>query len=87
MRFEWIPRAENKDADALSNVAMDGRVVDRTFGGPSQADAVVGEPEPDDQPPTGAARRAAPSRVVLVAARCHRLHGRGGSTTTAAPTR
>ena len=67
VRFEWIPRADNKDADALSNVAMDGRVVDRTFGGPSQADAVVEEAEPDDQPSTGAARRAAPSRVVLVA--------------------
>ena len=42
VRFEWIPRAENKDADALSNVAMDGVPVNRTFGGPSEVDEVPG---------------------------------------------
>ena len=31
VRYEWIPREINKDADALSNVAMDGRTVNRTF--------------------------------------------------------
>ncbi|WP_083841743.1 bifunctional RNase H/acid phosphatase [Mobilicoccus pelagius] len=31
--FTWIPRAENKAADALSNEGMDGRHVDRTPGG------------------------------------------------------
>ncbi|HQX88104.1 MAG TPA: reverse transcriptase-like protein, partial [Ornithinibacter sp.] len=30
VRYEWIPREINKDADALSNVAMDGRTVNRT---------------------------------------------------------
>ena len=29
VRYEWIPREQNKDADALSNVAMDGRTVHR----------------------------------------------------------
>ena len=85
MRFEWIPRAENKDADALSNVAMDGRVVDRTFGGPSEVDDVPGEPEADDQPRrTGFDRRGTPTRVVLVRhgvtdfTAQGRLDGRGG---------
>ncbi|MGL5866381.1 MAG: reverse transcriptase-like protein [Dermatophilaceae bacterium] len=33
VRYTWIPRAENAAADALSNVAMDGRTVDRGHGG------------------------------------------------------
>ncbi len=65
VRFTWIPRAENKDADALSNVAMDGRVVDRTFGGPSEVDEVPGEPAPQRPRP----RRA---RSATAAARCAR---------------
>jgi probable phosphoglycerate mutase len=94
VRFEWIPRAENKDADALSNVAMDGGVVDRTFGGPSAVDDVPGGPDsPDqgagteaDEPPrrTGFDRRGTPTRVVLVRhgvtdfTAQGRLDGRGG---------
>ena len=85
VRFTWIPRADNKDADALSNVAMDGRVVDRTFGGPSDVDDVPGEPEADDQPRrTGFDRRGTPTRVVLVRhgvtdfTAQGRLDGRGG---------
>jgi len=85
VRFTWIPRADNKDADALSNVAMDGRVVDRTFGGPSEVDEVPGEPEADDQPRrTGFDRRGTPTRVVLVRhgvtdfTAAGRLDGRGG---------
>jgi probable phosphoglycerate mutase len=85
VRFTWIPRADNKDADALSNVAMDGRVVDRTFGGPSEVDEVPGEPASDDQPRrTGFDRRGTPTRVVLVRhgitdfTAQGRLDGRGG---------
>ena len=93
VRFEWIPRAENKDADALSNVAMDGRVVDRTFGGPSEVDDVPGAPEVADaddeaggQPSrtTGFDRRGTPTRIVLVRhgvtdfTAQGRLDGRGG---------
>ena len=57
VRYEWIPREINKDADALSNVAMDGLTVDRTFEGTSDAEAV-------DE----AAELGIPVRVVLVAA-------------------
>jgi ribonuclease H / adenosylcobalamin/alpha-ribazole phosphatase len=66
-------------------VAMDGRVVDRTFGGPSEVDDVPGEPESDDQPRrTGFDRRGTPTRVVLVRhgvtdfTAQGRLDGRGG---------
>jgi ribonuclease H / adenosylcobalamin/alpha-ribazole phosphatase len=86
VRFEWIPRAENKAADALSNIAMDGRVVDRTFGGPSEVDDVPGAPEPaaDETRRTGFDRRGTPTRVVLVRhgvtdfTAQGRLDGRGG---------
>jgi ribonuclease H / adenosylcobalamin/alpha-ribazole phosphatase len=85
VRFSWIPRSENKDADALSNVAMDGRTVDRTFGGPSEVDEVPGEPEADDERRrTGFDRRGTPTRVVLVRhgvtdfTAQGRLDGRGG---------
>ena len=30
--FTWIPREQNKDADALSNDGMDGRTIDRMLG-------------------------------------------------------
>jgi probable phosphoglycerate mutase len=88
VRFEWIPRAENKAADALSNVAMDGRTVDRTFGGPSEVDDVPGAPEPaaadDGTRRTGFDRRGTPTRIVLVRhgvtdfTAQGRLDGRGG---------
>ena len=88
VRFEWIPRAENKAADALSNVAMDGRTVDRTFGGPSEVDDVPGAPEPatadDGARRTGFDRRGTPTRIVLVRhgitdfTAQGRLDGRGG---------
>ena len=93
VRFEWIPRAENKAADALSNVAMDGRVVDRTFGGPSEVDDVPGGAQVSDTDDeaggkpsrrTGFDRRGTPTRVVLVRhgvtdfTAQGRLDGRGG---------
>jgi broad specificity phosphatase PhoE/ribonuclease HI len=88
VRFEWIPRAENTAADALSNVAMDGRTVDRTFGGPSEVDDVPGAPDPaaadDGTRRTGFDRRGTPTRIVLVRhgitdfTAQGRLDGRGG---------
>lgn len=30
--YTWIPREQNKDADALSNDGMDGRTIDRMLG-------------------------------------------------------
>ena len=59
VRFEWIPRAQNVDADALSNVAMDGRRVDRRLDAPASATAPASAPAPR--------RPGAPVRVVLVA--------------------
>ncbi len=92
--YTWIPRAENTAADALSNEAMDGRTIDRTFGGPSSLDEAPGGPsEDDDEGPVsvsgdpGAARayrRGTPTRVVLVRHGVTdftsegRLDGRGG---------
>ena len=56
VRFEWVPREENKDADALSNVAMDGHSVDRR----------PGEEAPVERAPVSQ-RVGTPVRVVLVA--------------------
>ena len=57
VRYEWIPREQNTDADALSNVAMDGVSVDRVLDAPASASA------------SARARRpvGTPVRVVLVA--------------------
>ncbi len=66
VRYEWIPRAENTDADALSNVAMDGRTVDRVHDGPTSAAPPVTASE---APACAPAPRlpGTPVRVVLVA--------------------
>lgn len=78
--FEWIPRERNKDADALSNEAMDGhsvrRVLDASSGLGQATDAASeGSPEPQDlrlllvqAPETAAA-------VDRIAAAAHRLLG------------
>ena len=85
VRYEWVPRADNKAADALSNAAMDGRTVDRTFGGPSSVDDVPGPPADEEDPaPPQPWRRGTPTRVVLVRHGVTdftaegRLDGRGG---------
>ena len=67
VRYEWIPRAENKDADALSNDGMDGLTIDRRLDGED------GVPEESEEPGQSAAcapvprREGTPVRVVLVA--------------------
>jgi ribonuclease H / adenosylcobalamin/alpha-ribazole phosphatase len=70
VRYEWIPREINKDADALSNVAMDGHTVDRTFDGTQDVevadDAEAGESEARGSEEV--AEPGIPVRVVLVAA-------------------
>ncbi|MGO4340113.1 bifunctional RNase H/acid phosphatase [Pedococcus sp. 2YAF34] len=38
VEYGWVPRAENKDADALSNAGMDGRTIDRMLEAPSEPD-------------------------------------------------
>ncbi len=68
VRYEWIPRAENKDADALSNDGMDGLTIDRRLDG-----AAGSAPEGDETASSDACapvpvRAGTPVRVVLVAA-------------------
>lgn len=70
VRYEWIPREENADADALSNVAMDGRTVLRDLWHAAPDDVPA---EPTAQvADAGACAPVAhlpgtPVRVVLVA--------------------
>lgn len=76
VRYEWIPRAENKDADALSNDGMDGLTVDRRHdGGGASSDAAGDEAVVERSPAAGVGgacapvprRAGTPVRVVLVA--------------------
>jgi broad specificity phosphatase PhoE/ribonuclease HI len=64
--YEWIPRAENTAADALSNEAMDGRTVDRTFGGPSSLDEAPGGPSGLDEAPGGTSENGAAAADAAV---------------------
>ncbi|HET6969369.1 MAG TPA: reverse transcriptase-like protein [Ornithinibacter sp.] len=70
VRYEWIPREENKDADLLSNVAMDGRTVLRDLW---DAPGDDGATEPAHSVADGGACAPVPHlpgtpvRVVLVA--------------------
>lgn len=56
VRYEWVPRADNTDADALSNDAMDGLTIDRRH---EEGVGTSGDPVPR--------RTGTPVRVVLVA--------------------
>ena len=97
IRWTWIPREQNKAADALSNIAMDGRSVDRTFGGEPTVDEVP-PPVLDGSPRAGKTRdvgatggRGTPTRIVLVRHGVTdftlqgRLDGRGGPDPDLAP--
>ena len=65
VRYEWIPRAENADADALSNDGMDGLTVDRRH----DEEAPVAPPSGSEAACAPVPRRdGTPVRVVLVAA-------------------
>ncbi|MBP6526388.1 MAG: reverse transcriptase-like protein, partial [Dermatophilaceae bacterium] len=75
VRYEWIPREINKDADALSNVAMDGRTVNRTFAeSESAGQEPAGELDAagDAAAAGGEADAGEAVRVVLVAAAASR---------------
>ena len=93
--FTWIPREENKAADALSNDGMDGRRIDRRLGTaalPREAaatesvDEVVDEViDPTPALPSGPWSDVEPTRIVLVRHGVTdftvqtRLDGRGGA--------
>ena len=88
VRYTWIPREQNAAADALSNVGMDGRTVNRRLDGDDAPPGLPSEPTPasgtpstsDDLPPD----LSRPTRVVLVRhgetpnTRTNVLDGRGG---------
>lgn len=86
VRFTWIPRAENSDADALSNVAMDGESVER-WG----AKDLPGTEQAEEVPVVPPSQRGEPTRVVLVRhgvtelTKEARLDGRGGVDPALAP--
>lgn len=63
--YRWIPREENKAADALSNVAMDGRTVDRRHEAGADAPPATA-PAADACAPVAPAP-GRPVRVVLAA--------------------
>lgn len=71
--FAWVPREQNKDADALSNLAMDGETIDRVLDPPPA-------PSPAAPPHLGE-----PVRILLVRhgvtdfTTAGRLDGRGGA--------
>ncbi len=82
----WIPRAENAAADALSNVAMDGESVDRTFGVEPEVDEALTPAAEGEQPRSASefGSRGTPTRIILVRhgitdfTAQGRLDGRGG---------
>ncbi|WP_377643136.1 reverse transcriptase-like protein [Oryzobacter terrae] len=77
--YTWIPREENKDADALSNVAMDGQTVDRRLDREDAA-AQTAATAPADACGSVPTLPGTPVRVVLVA----RAPGEGSRTAAAA---
>ncbi|HEV7173019.1 bifunctional RNase H/acid phosphatase [Pedococcus sp.] len=78
VRYTWVPREQNKAADALSNTGMDGGTVDRMVGdavssdaGTSQAAEAATEEIIDPAPLTSLATEAppdlgTPARVLLI---------------------
>jgi len=65
--FEWIPREQNKDADALSNDAMDGKSVHRVLTDTVDS-AIDAEPPAAQRVPeaAGSQRGVRPLRLLLV---------------------
>lgn len=90
--FTWIPRADNSDADVLSNRGMDGEHVEDWHGSEQGRDDLAPSRDSEQEPvrPTGG--RGAPTRVVLVRhgvtefTEQSRLDGRGGSDPELSPT-
>jgi broad specificity phosphatase PhoE/ribonuclease HI len=61
VRFTWVPREQNRAADALANAAMDGKPLPATDLAPSATEAPAG-PRPSWSPPPADAA----TRLVLV---------------------
>ncbi|WP_029212718.1 MULTISPECIES: bifunctional RNase H/acid phosphatase [Arsenicicoccus] len=90
VRFTWIPRADNKDADKLSNDGMDGLTIDRSYADGPDATAVdatrpaaVSERHPDgpaDQPDKGLVTDPVPGAAADLGAPTRILLVRHGLT-------
>jgi probable phosphoglycerate mutase len=82
--FMWIPRADNADADALSNRGMDGEHVEDWHGHEQHRDDLAPTRDTEQIPVQPRPGRGAPTRVVLVRhgvtelTETARLDGRGG---------
>lgn len=86
VRYTWIPRDRNKAADALSNLGMDGRSIDRMPGSvadaasESTADSLVAQMDSGRGAAlTGATRLVLVRHGVTDLTVTGRLDGRGGS--------
>lgn len=91
--FRWVPREQNKDADALSNKAMDGESINRVLAGAAPPPTEIAAQEAPElaqdavEPEARgvAAPHVAPTRVLLVRhgvtdyTADGRLDGRGGA--------
>jgi probable phosphoglycerate mutase len=90
--FTWVPREQNKAAEALSNAGMDGRTVDRMRGSADDAEVEkaveeIIDPTPEDVPlpPAPGPDLGMPTRILLIRhgvtefTEAGRLDGRGGA--------
>lgn len=82
--FRWVPREQNRAADALSNKAMDGETIDRLFGDSSLDEVPAPEPEQGPGRDEALPFSGTPTRILLVRhgvtdlTDAARLDGRGG---------
>ncbi|WP_116113803.1 bifunctional RNase H/acid phosphatase [Austwickia chelonae] len=76
VRFIWIPREKNKAADALSNVAMDGKSVDRSYSSHEQLEEdllLEGSPAIEDVAVPQAEGRSSAAQSARDAVRARRF--------------
>ncbi|CAM3931108.1 bifunctional RNase H/acid phosphatase [Janibacter anophelis] len=85
VEFTWVPRADNGDADALSNRGMDGEHVEDWHGSEQARDDLTPSRDGEQEPVRPRSGRGEPTRVVLVRhgvtefTEQARLDGRGGA--------
>ncbi|WP_068423585.1 bifunctional RNase H/acid phosphatase [Janibacter terrae] len=84
VEFTWVPRADNADADALSNRGMDGEHVEDHHGSEQAGDDLSPSRDGEQEPVRPRAGRGEATRVVLVRhgvtelTEQSRIDGRGG---------
>ena len=84
VEWVWVPRADNGDADALSNRGMDGEHVEDWHGSEAARDDLAPSRDGEQEPVRPRPGRGEPTRVVLVRhgvtelTEQVRIDGRGG---------